>query len=82
METHIMSIVKHNVAFLYPCNPLNKRIVDETYHQEYTLAQNQGLHVHIFDSDNILSSVVTPAIVDLSAEKYHHIPVTLKTGTA
>lgn len=57
-----MNILKQNVAFLYPCDPLNKKIVDETYCKEYTFAQNQGLYVHIFDSDNILSGAVTPSL--------------------
>jgi hypothetical protein len=51
-----------HAAFLYPSDPLNKNVVDESYREEYLMAQKQGLHVHIFDSDIIPNSVVTPFI--------------------
>jgi hypothetical protein len=62
VEAHIMNIPRCYTAFLYPSDPLNKNIVDESYREEYMMAQNQGLRVHIFGSDNIPSSVVTPSV--------------------
>jgi ATP-grasp domain-containing protein len=51
-----------HVVFLYPSDPLNKKVVDESYREEYLMAQKEGLHVHIFDTDTIPNSVVIPSI--------------------
>lgn len=53
-----------NLVFLYPCNPLYKTQVDECYYDEYTLAKNTGLSVHVFDIEDIINSKISPVIAN------------------
>lgn len=51
-----------HIAFLYPSDPLDKKVVDESYREEYMIAQKEGLHLHIFDSDTLLSRKIIPPV--------------------
>lgn len=50
------------VIFLYPCSVLNPCKVDEAYLEEYTVAKNLGLSVHILNIDNILNCQIIPSV--------------------
>lgn len=51
-----------NVHFLYPCDPFDNKKADEQYQDEFESARNHGLHVHLFNQDEIAHSLIKPAL--------------------
>lgn len=51
-----------NISFLYPSNPLNYRQVDDHYEEEYNVAKEIGLKVHLIEIENIAHSKIIPLI--------------------